>query len=101
MPLDLSELATRVPRPDDDAREAARARLAALAPPGAFGRFGELVEWLAGVQGQCPTRRLDRIRLVAMAGAPAGRRGDLPAPAGQPGHPSPRGSDSWWRCRLR
>jgi nicotinate-nucleotide--dimethylbenzimidazole phosphoribosyltransferase len=71
MPLDLSELATRVPRPDDDARDAARAGLAALAPSGAFGRFGELVEWLAGVQGQCPTRRLDRIRLVAMAGAPA------------------------------
>ncbi len=69
MSLDLSELATRVPRPDDDARAAARVRLAELAPSGAFGRFGTLAEWLAGVQGQCPTRPLDRIRIVAMADA--------------------------------
>jgi nicotinate-nucleotide--dimethylbenzimidazole phosphoribosyltransferase len=68
MSLDLSELASRVPRPDDDARHAARARLAELATPGSFGRFGELAEWLAGVQGQYPTRPLDRIRLVAVAG---------------------------------
>jgi nicotinate-nucleotide--dimethylbenzimidazole phosphoribosyltransferase len=68
MSLDLSELASRVPQPDDKARVAARSRLAELAPSGALGRFGELAEWLAGVQGQCPTRPLERIRLVAMSG---------------------------------
>ena len=71
MSLDLSELASRVPQPDDKARVAARSRLAELAPSGAFGRFGELAEWLAGVQGQCPTRPLERIRLVAMSGGPS------------------------------
>ena len=60
--------ATRVPRPDDDARDAAR-------PTGRTGSVGcvralrTLAEWLAGVQGQCPTRPLDRIRILAMAGA--------------------------------
>jgi nicotinate-nucleotide--dimethylbenzimidazole phosphoribosyltransferase len=68
MSLDLSELASRVPSPDDKARVAARSRLAEMAPSGAFGRFGELAEWLAGVQGQCPTRPLERIRMVAMSG---------------------------------
>jgi nicotinate-nucleotide--dimethylbenzimidazole phosphoribosyltransferase len=68
--IELSELAARVLRPDDDARAAARARLAELAPVGAFGRLGELAEWLAGVQGQCPTRPLDRVRFIAQA-APA------------------------------
>jgi nicotinate-nucleotide--dimethylbenzimidazole phosphoribosyltransferase len=68
--IELSELAARVLRPDDDARAAARARLAELAPVGAFGRLGELAEWLAGVQSQCPTRPLDRVRFIAQA-APA------------------------------
>jgi nicotinate-nucleotide--dimethylbenzimidazole phosphoribosyltransferase len=71
MSLDLSELASRVPSPDDKARVAARSRLAEMAPPGALGRFGELAEWLAGVQGQCPTRPLERIRMLAMAGGPS------------------------------
>ena len=71
MSLDLSELASRVPQPDDKARVAARSRLAELAPSGAFGRFGELAEWLAGVQGQCPTRPLERIRMVAMSSGPS------------------------------
>lgn len=70
MSIELSELAARVLRPDDDARAAARARLAELAPVGAFGRLGELAEWLAGVQGQYPTRPLDRVRFIAQA-APA------------------------------
>jgi nicotinate-nucleotide--dimethylbenzimidazole phosphoribosyltransferase len=64
---DLSELAARVPRPDDDARAAARARLADLAPAGAFGRLGELAEWIAGVQGQCPIRPLEQVQFVAVA----------------------------------
>lgn len=71
MSLDLSELASRVPSPDDKARVAARSRLAEMAPSGALGRFGELAEWLAGVQGQCPTRPLERIRMVAMSGGPS------------------------------
>jgi nicotinate-nucleotide--dimethylbenzimidazole phosphoribosyltransferase len=71
MSLDLSELASRVPSPDDKARVAARSRLAEMAPSGALGRFGELAEWLAGVQGQCPTRALERIRMVAMSGGPS------------------------------
>jgi nicotinate-nucleotide--dimethylbenzimidazole phosphoribosyltransferase len=69
--IELSELATRVLRPDDDARAAARTRLAELAPVGAFGRLGELAEWLAGVQGQCPTHPLDRVRFIAQAGSAA------------------------------
>ena len=64
---DLSELAARVPRPDDDARAAARARLGELAPAGAYGRLGELAEWIAGIQGQCPTRPLEQVRFVAVA----------------------------------
>jgi nicotinate-nucleotide--dimethylbenzimidazole phosphoribosyltransferase len=67
--IDLFELATRVSRPDDDARATARARLADLAPPGAYGRLGELAEWTAGVQGRCPPRPLGRVRLIAVAGS--------------------------------
>jgi nicotinate-nucleotide--dimethylbenzimidazole phosphoribosyltransferase len=69
MSLDLTDLAARVHKPDDDARADARARLAGWAAPGALGRLGELAEWLAGVQGQCPTRRIGRISLVVMAAA--------------------------------
>jgi nicotinate-nucleotide--dimethylbenzimidazole phosphoribosyltransferase len=64
--IDLSELAARVLRPDDDARAAARARLAQITAPEAFGRFGELIEWIAGVQGQCPTHPLRLVRLIAI-----------------------------------
>jgi nicotinate-nucleotide--dimethylbenzimidazole phosphoribosyltransferase len=74
--IDLAELAARVRRPDDDARAAARARLAQTAAPEAFGRFGELIEWIAGVQGQCPTHSLSLVRLIAMT---------TPAQSGNPG----------------
>jgi nicotinate-nucleotide--dimethylbenzimidazole phosphoribosyltransferase len=68
--LDLLELAARVSRPDDDARATARVRIADLAPAGAYGRLGQLAEWMAGVQGRCPPNPLDRIRLIAVAGSP-------------------------------
>jgi nicotinate-nucleotide--dimethylbenzimidazole phosphoribosyltransferase len=46
-----------------------------------LGRLGELAEWVAGVQGQCPTRPLQRVRLVTMSGdQPAGT--DVSALAG-------------------
>jgi nicotinate-nucleotide--dimethylbenzimidazole phosphoribosyltransferase len=67
--IDLSELAARVVRPDDDARDAARSRLAEMYPSGAFGRLGELAEWLAGVQGHCPTRPIGQVRFIAVAGS--------------------------------
>jgi nicotinate-nucleotide--dimethylbenzimidazole phosphoribosyltransferase len=67
--FDLSELASRVLRPDDDARAAARSQLVEMHPPEAFGRFGELAEWLASVQGQCPTHPVDRVRFVAVTAA--------------------------------
>jgi nicotinate-nucleotide--dimethylbenzimidazole phosphoribosyltransferase len=81
---DLSELATRVPRPNDDTRAAARARLTELAPAGAFGRLGELAEWIAGVQGQCPTRPLDQVRFIAVAASPSGPPAATPGAAASP-----------------
>jgi nicotinate-nucleotide--dimethylbenzimidazole phosphoribosyltransferase len=62
--IDVSELSARVLRLDDEARAAAHARLVEMYPPGALGRLGELAEWLAAVQGSCPTRPLDRVRFV-------------------------------------
>jgi nicotinate-nucleotide--dimethylbenzimidazole phosphoribosyltransferase len=72
--VDLSQLASRIPRPDDDARAAARVRLADMHPTGAFGRLGELAEWLTGIQGQCPAHPVDRVRFVAVVDSsePAG-----------------------------
>ena len=47
----------------------ARRRLAALATPtGALGRLEDLAAWLAACQGVCPTRPLDRVRAVILAG---------------------------------
>ncbi len=55
--------------PSRDAYRAARERLAALAKPtGALGRLEDLAAWLAAVQGVCPPRPLDRVRLVVLAG---------------------------------
>ncbi|KNX36384.1 nicotinate-nucleotide--dimethylbenzimidazole phosphoribosyltransferase [Luteipulveratus halotolerans] len=48
---------------------AAQERLAGLAtPPGALGRLGEAGVWLAGVQGACPPRPVDDVRIVVFAG---------------------------------
>ena len=69
MTVDLYALGELVPLPDDDARAAARARQGRLAKPaGALGRLEELSIWLAGVQGACPTRPIDRARVVIFAG---------------------------------
>jgi nicotinate-nucleotide--dimethylbenzimidazole phosphoribosyltransferase len=55
--------------PSAAARAEALARLDALAKPtGALGRLEELAGWIAGCQGQCPPRPLDRVRAVILAG---------------------------------
>lgn len=62
--MDLPEITA----PDEDARRAARARLAELAvPPGALGRLGELGCWLAAVQGDSPPRPPALPRVVVVA----------------------------------
>lgn len=67
--LDLDAVADLVPLPDEDARAQARARQDRLTkPPGALGRIEDLSVWLAGVQGACPTRALQRVRVVVFAG---------------------------------
>ena len=67
--LDLDALAGRLAVPDDEARARARHRQRNLvSPPGALGRLDELAEWLAGVQGACPTRPLERVTSVVFAG---------------------------------
>jgi nicotinate-nucleotide--dimethylbenzimidazole phosphoribosyltransferase len=55
--------------PNAHAYAAARRRLDALAKPsGALGRLEELAAWVAGCQGECPPRPLDRVRAVILAG---------------------------------
>lgn len=67
--LDLEALADLAGRPDDAARDAARARLADVAVAAAgLGRLEELAVWLAGAQGVCPTRPIERPRVVVFAG---------------------------------
>jgi len=56
--------------PDEAARRAADARLAALAiPTGGLGRLGEVATWLAAVQGACPPRPPRRPRVIVTAAA--------------------------------
>ncbi|MBM9461658.1 nicotinate-nucleotide--dimethylbenzimidazole phosphoribosyltransferase [Nocardioides sp. zg-536] len=58
-----------VPQPDPAVQTAAAERLAGLATPaGALGRLGELGVWVSAVQGTCPPRPLDDVRLVIFAG---------------------------------
>ena len=58
-----------VPAPDAAAREHARTRQDRLTKPtGALGRLEDLSVWLAGVQGQCPPRPPQRVRVVIFAG---------------------------------
>ena len=69
MTLDLTELAGQVPLPDKQQSEAARERLAALAKPiGALGRLEDLAAWICSVQGMCPPRPLEDVRVVVFAG---------------------------------
>lgn len=67
--LDLNELSTRVGLPDAQAMQDAHARQARLTKPaGALGRLEALSIWLAGVQGRCPPRDFERVRVVVFAG---------------------------------
>jgi nicotinate-nucleotide--dimethylbenzimidazole phosphoribosyltransferase len=55
--------------PDSDASQAANERQQQLTKPaGSLGRLEELANWAAGVQGQCPPRDLERVRVVIFAG---------------------------------
>jgi nicotinate-nucleotide--dimethylbenzimidazole phosphoribosyltransferase len=55
--------------PDAAAREAALARQLTLTKPtGALGRLEELSVWAAGVQGVCPPKPFDDVRVVVFAG---------------------------------
>ena len=67
--LDLPDLVGRIGLPDEAAREAAVARQARLTKPtGALGRLEDISVWLSAVQGECPPRPLDRVRVVVFAG---------------------------------
>ena len=67
--FDMEAVAGRVPAPDEEARAAARERQERLTKPrGALGRLEDLSVWLAGVQGTCPPRPLERARVVLFAG---------------------------------
>ena len=68
-PLDLDALATRIELPDAEARAQGVERQARLTKPaGALGRLEDLSLWLCSVQGTCPPRPLDRVRVVVFAG---------------------------------
>ncbi|REC58631.1 nicotinate-nucleotide--dimethylbenzimidazole phosphoribosyltransferase [Rhodosalinus sediminis] len=65
---DLGPLVHALPGPDAAAAAAARARLGDLAmPPGALGRLGETVPFLAGWQGR-EAPRLARVQALVFAG---------------------------------
>ena len=78
---EIDALLASITRPDEQARLAARERLAAGTPRG---RVDELAAWLAGVQGASPARPLGDVRLllltadhgVADAGVSAHQAGD-------------------------
>ena len=65
-PKDVTPL---VELPDDNAREQARARQLILTKPaGSLGRLEDVSIWLSGVQGTCPPRALDDVRVIVIAG---------------------------------
>lgn len=67
--IDVDALRDAVGLRDLTAADGARARLDTLVKPvGALGRLEDLAVWLAGVQGCCPPRPLDRVRVVVFAG---------------------------------
>ena len=66
--LNLDEFSALVARPDDEYRQAAEERWAALDQPrGSLGTLQGLGGWLAAVQGQCPTRPIERAKVVVFA----------------------------------
>jgi nicotinate-nucleotide--dimethylbenzimidazole phosphoribosyltransferase len=67
--FDLDSLVARIGLPDDDARiEAAERQTRLTKPTGALGRLEELSLWLCGVQGVCPPRPFERVRVIVLAG---------------------------------
>ena len=79
-PVDIGLLQeTTWPR-DMEASSLARERLDGLVKPlGSLGRLEELAIWLAGAQGECPPRPLDRARVVVFAGDHGVARGGVSA----------------------
>jgi nicotinate-nucleotide--dimethylbenzimidazole phosphoribosyltransferase len=68
-PVDIYDLMEATVSRDIEAAGQARERLDSLVKPlGSLGRLEELAAWLAGAQGQCPPRPLDRVRVVVFAG---------------------------------
>jgi len=66
--LDLDEFSALVARPDDEYRQAAEERWAALGHPrGSLGQLQVLGGWLAAVQAQCPTKPVERAKVVLFA----------------------------------
>jgi nicotinate-nucleotide--dimethylbenzimidazole phosphoribosyltransferase len=66
--LDLDEFSTLVVRPEDEYRNAADERWAALGEPRAgLGTLEQLGSWLAAVQGQVPPRPVDRAKVLVFA----------------------------------
>lgn len=60
---------TAIPAPSADAYAAARALSDGQAKPlGALGDLERLAAWVAAVQGTCPPRQLDDVRVVVFAG---------------------------------
>ena len=67
--IDTDALRAGVGLRDVTAADAARARLDTLVKPlGSLGRLEQLAAWLAGAQGSCPPRPLERVRVVIFAG---------------------------------
>lgn len=67
--IDVPALREAVGLRDVASGDAARARLDTLVKPlGSLGRLETLAAWLAGAQGQCPPRPLERVRVVVFAG---------------------------------
>ena len=68
-PIDIPDLCSRIERPDHTYVNAAKQRQETLTKPsGALGKLEGLSAWLCSVQGQCPPRPLDRVRVVIFAG---------------------------------
>src|SRR3954468_15534914 len=68
LPTLLADVVARIGPPDAAARAAALQRQRRLTKPaGALGRLEELSVWASGVQGRCPPRRFERVRLLLIA----------------------------------
>lgn len=66
--VDLDAFVTRIERPDDEVRIAAREALDRVTrPTGGLGRLGDLAVWLAGVRGSVTAPPLQRPRVLLFA----------------------------------